>query len=370
MRVDIIPSDKVACAHYRLAWPAAAVAEQTDWDVRIHDPGDVSVHPPFAVKGIDDLESVDVVVMQRVATPRQVRLISALQRLGIAVVVDVDDLLSDIDPDNKSWTYWNERVMDLPRYRYLEQATKMADLVTVSSDALARKYGKHGRVEVLRNGLPNHGFDDPDAVYERSRAIGLSSAVDQVIVGWSGSLDSHPHDLEALGGAVRAAMDKDPHIHFRVIGDAEPVTQALNLDPERVSGTGWLPFEDYHAAMRAVDIGLVPLSETRFNRAKSHLKAMEFAGAGAIVLASDLPEQRRLTETIPMATVSNRSGSHFNWQAFIEAEAAALREHAEAMAQDRSQMVRMTAQWAYANRSGEWVKAWERAAARRKNLDK
>lgn len=370
MRVDIIPSDKVACAHYRLAWPAAAVAEQTDWEVNIHDPGDVTVRRPLAVQGIDDLEAVDVVVMQRVATPRQVRLIQALQKLGIAVVVDVDDLLSDIDPDNKSWTYWNERVMDLPRYRYLDQAAQLADLVTVSSDVLARKYGRHGRVEVLRNGLPNHGFDDPDAVYERSRAIGLSSTVNQVIVGWSGSLDSHPHDLEVLGGAVRAAMDKDPLIHFRVIGDAEPVTQALNLDPARVSGTGWLPFEDYHAAMRAVDIGLVPLSETRFNRAKSHLKALEFAGAGAIVLASDLPEQRHLGGTVPMAMVSNRRDSHFNWQGHIEAEAAALHEHPEAMAQDRVQVINWAAEWAYTNRAGEWVKAWERAAARRKNLDK
>lgn len=364
MRVDIIPSDKVACAHYRLAWPAAAVAEQTDWDIRIHDPGDVTVHRPFTVKGIDDLESVDVVVMQRIATPRQVRLIKALQNLGIAVVVDVDDLLSDIDPDNKSWTYWNERVMDLPRYRYVDQATQLADLVTVSSDALARKYGKHGRVEVLRNGLPNHGFDDPDVVYERTRSI-----EGQVVLGWSGSVDSHPHDLDVLGGAVRAAMDRDPLIHFGVIGDAQPVVQALNLDPARVTGTGWLPFEDYHAALRAVDVAIVPLSETRFNRAKSHLKAMEFAAAGAIVIASDLPEQRLLSEAIPMATIRNGNGTGL-WQSMIEIETAAMREYPEPMAQDRAEVVRMTAQFAYANRAGEWVKAWERAASRRKNLDK
>jgi glycosyl transferase family 1 len=367
VRVDIIPSDKVSCAHYRLAWPANAVAAQTDWDVRIHDPGDVYVRRPFAIQGIDDLESVDVVVMQRIATPRQVRLISALQKLGIAVVVDVDDLLSDIDQDNKSWSYWNEQVMDLSRYRYIDQATRMADLVTVSSDYLATKYGRHGRVEVLRNGLPNHGFDDPDVVYERSRAVD-----GEVVVGWSGSLDSHPHDLDVLGGAVRAAMDNDPLLHFRVVGDAEPVTQALNLDPSRVSGTGWLPFEDYHPALRAVDIGLVPLSETRFNRAKSHLKASEFAAAGAVVLASDLPEQRLLSETVPIATISNTGvgPAHLYWQSHIEAVAMTMREHPEAMAQDRAEVVRSTAQWAYANRAGEWVAAWERAAARRKNLDK
>ena len=369
MRVDIIPSDKVACAHYRLAWPANAVAEQTDWDVRIHDPGDVTVRRPLAVQGIDDLESVDVVVMQRIATPRQVRLIQALQKLGIAVVVDVDDLLSDIEPDNKSWEYWNEEVMNLPRYRYLDQATQLADLVTVSSDVLARKYGKHGRVEVLRNGLPNHAYNNPDTVYERT----LSQAkVGEVVVGWSGSLDSHPHDLEVLGGAVRRVMDEEEHVRFHVVGDAQPVAQALNLDPSRVTGTGWLPFEEYHAALREVDIGLVPLSETRFNRAKSHLKAMEFAAAGAIVIATDLPEQRYLSTVVPMATVANRAdeGQVAWWGSHIGTEAEALRDYPQLMGQDRAEVVRRTVQYAYTNRAGEWVKAWERAAARRKNLDK
>jgi len=367
VRVDIIPSDKVACAHYRLAWPANAVAEQTDWDVRIHDPGEVFLRPPLSIQGIDDLDSVDLVVMQRIATPRQARLVKALQSRGIAVVVDVDDLLSGIERDNKSWEYWNEQVMGLPRHQYLDMAATSADLVTVSSDYLATKYGRHGRVEVIRNGLPNQAFDDPAAVYERTRAVD-----GQVVIGWSGSLASHPHDLDVLGAGVRAAMDNDPLLHFRVVGDAEPVAQALNLDPQRVSGTGWLDFEDYHAALRGVDVALVPLSESRFNRAKSHLKAMEFAAAGAVVIASDLPEQRKFSETVPIATISNNGNgpAHLYWQSHIEAVAMTMREFPMAMGEDRAEMVRTSARWAYANRAGEWVQAWERAVTRRKNLDK
>lgn len=365
MRVDIIPSDKVACAHYRLAWPAAAVAEQTDWDVRIHDPGDVSVHRPFAVQGIDDLESVDVVVMQRIATPRQVRLIKALQRLGIAVVVDVDDLLSDIDPDNKSWTYWNEQVMDLPRYRYLDQATQLADLVTVSSDVLARKYGKHGRVEVLRNGLPNHAFADPAEVYDKHYDPEPDSHA-EFVIGWTGSLDSHPHDLEVMGASVRDVMRRVPEVRFHVVGDAQPVAQALDLDPQRVTGTGWLPFEEYHLALREVDVAIVPLSESRFNRAKSHLKALEFSAAGALAITSDLPEQVRLSMSISTGVASTES----MWAGMLEGAAVIMQHRPELVAQDRAAVVRQSSVWAYANRAGEWVKAWERAASRRKNLDK
>jgi len=361
LRVEILPSDKAACAHYRLAWPANAVAEQTDWEVNIHDPGDVFVRAPFAVQGIEDLESVDVVVMQRIASPRQFRLVKALQKLGIAVVVDVDDLLSDIERDNKSWGYWNEEVVGLPRHQYLRMATTAADLVTVSSDSLARTYARHGRVEVLRNGLPNHAFADPVEVHDR--AVG---GKDEVVIGWSGSLDSHPHDLEVMGGAVAEAMRRVPQIRFHVIGDAEPVAQALNLDPSRVTGTGWLPFEEYHQALRDVDVALVPLSETRFNRAKSHLKALEFSAAGAFVISSDLPEQAHLARTISTGMARTEGA----WEGMVEGAALICLERPDLVAQDRAAVIRQSAVWAYANRAGQWVQAWERAVSRRKNLDK
>lgn len=346
---------------YRLAWPGNAVADQTDWTVEIHDPADVRIRHPFAIQGIEDVENVDVVVMQRIATPRQVRLVTAFQKLGIAVVIDVDDLLSDIDKDNGSYAYWNEEFNGTPRYRLLEQATHAADLVTVSTPGLARRYAKHGRYEVLRNGLPLHAFADPNEVYDqRVKDTG------EFVIGWSGSLASHPHDLEVLGGAVRRAMDADARIRFHVVGEAEPVTQALNLDPERVTGTGWLEFDEYHAALREIDLGLVPLVDSRFNRAKSHLKALEFSAAGALVITSALPEQVHLAQQVPTGVAHSEQ----EWEN-VMIGASMLGEYvAERVAQDRAECVRSTARWAYANRAGEWVKAWQRAADRRKNLDK
>jgi hypothetical protein len=360
MRVAIIPSDKAACAMYRLAWPANAVAEQAGWQVEIHDPADVTIRPPFVIKGIDDVEGLDVVVMQRIATPRQVRLVSAFQKLGIAVVIDVDDMLSDIERDNGSHAYWNEEFHGTPRYRLLEQATRNADLVTVSTPTLARKYAKHGRVEVLRNGLPNHAFADPTEVYDRR-----AKDHDEFVVGWSGSLSSHPHDLEVMGGAVRRAMDADARIRFHVVGDAQPVAQALNLDPSRVTGTGWVPFEEYHVALRDIDLALVPLIDSRFNRAKSHLKALEFSAAGSMVLTSPLPEQVHLAETIPTGIAHTEQ----EWENVIIGASALDQYVAERIAQDRVEVLHRTAQWAIANRAGEWVSAWQRAIDRRKNLD-
>jgi glycosyltransferase involved in cell wall biosynthesis len=357
--VEIIPSDKKACALYRLAWPGLEVAAQAGWQVNVHDPGDVKVVRPFGIQGIDDLESVDLVVMQRVATPRQLALIRALQDLGIAVVVDVDDLLSDIERDNNSHAYWNATVGDVPRWKLLDAACHRADLVTVSTPQLAKKYAKHQRFEVLRNMLPNHAFASPDATHERYARHGR-----EVVVGWTGSLDSHPHDLEILGSSIREAMDEDPDIRFHVVGDGALVAEALALDPARVTGTGWIPITEYHKALQDIDIALVPLQDSKFNRAKSHLKALEFAASGAFTVAKRLPEQINLMESVPVAGANSKK----TFKHAVQAIAWSIRDHPEAMADDAREIVNSTAAWAIANQCGQWAEAWDRAVHRRRNF--
>jgi glycosyltransferase involved in cell wall biosynthesis len=359
VRVEVIPSDKKACALYRLAWPGLEVAAQAGWQVNVHDPGDVKLVPPLSIKGIDDLDSVDLVVMQRVATPRQVALIDALQSRGIAVVVDVDDLLSDIERDNNSYAYWNATIGKTPRWALLKAACRRADLVTVSTPQLAKHYAKHQRFEVLCNHLPNHAFASPDAVHERYATHGQ-----EVVVGWTGSLDSHPHDLEILGSSMREVMDEDPNIRFHVVGDAEPVAEALALDPARVTGTGWVPITEYHQALQDIDIALVPLQDSKFNRAKSHLKALEFAASGAFTVAKRLPEQINLMESVPVAGANGTK----TFKYAVQAIAWSIRENPELMANDAREIVNSTAAWAITNQVGQWVEAWDRAVHRRRNF--
>jgi glycosyltransferase involved in cell wall biosynthesis len=48
----------------------------------------------------------------------------------------------------------------------------------------------------------------------------------------------------------------------------------------------WLPIDSYPAGLTNIDIGCCPLSDTGFNRAKTYIKAMEYAASGAAVVAS------------------------------------------------------------------------------------
>lgn len=75
--------------------------------------------------------------------------------------------------------------------------------------------------------------------------------------------------------------------------------EAAGIEPTFVRTLPMVPLTRYPQALAAsgMDIGLVPLTDIPFNRAKSFLKGMEYAAAGIIPVAQGLPEYQRLAET-------------------------------------------------------------------------
>src|SRR5699024_282443 len=87
LKVAVALGDTTGVSHYRLKWPAQAVAEETGWDVRTyrHDQIAVAETPGrYLVKGLD-LEGLDLFVMSRPPALKHVRMLSHLQRLGVGV---------------------------------------------------------------------------------------------------------------------------------------------------------------------------------------------------------------------------------------------------------------------------------------------
>ena len=58
------------------------------------------------------------------------------------------------------------------------------------------------------------------------------------------------------------------------------------LDHASIEHLDTVPIEDYPALLHNFDIGLVPLVDNRFNRAKSDLKVLELAASGIPAIAS------------------------------------------------------------------------------------
>lgn len=355
MRVAVIPGDETGCGTYRMILPADAVMKaRPDWTVELYQPGSVKIGSDakgnlVGLKGLNDPDSLDILVMQRVGQRSTVAFTDWAREHGIATVVDADDAMWCIDKDNLAHKSWNNQAMN---WRYMDESAKRADLVTVTTEHLARRYGKHGRVEILPNCIPSEVFN-----YEKPTGYDSS----RVAIGWTGFVATHPHDLKVVGDAAKRAVD-DTEAVVRVIGDAGGVAREWGLDSSAVEGIAPQPLGPaYFSAMSTIDIGLVPLADSPFNRAKSWLKALEFSAMGVPVIASPTPDNVRLSRQVPMllAKTPDEWYGHLRW--LIDHPYQREKRGTEARTAVRENFT--------VEAAGErWAAAWERAHARRMRM--
>jgi glycosyltransferase involved in cell wall biosynthesis len=228
----------------------------------------------------------DVLVLQRPMFRLMPEVIEHAQAKGIAVVVEIDDDFHTAHPHNRAFQLNHPRVSPDYNWHHLGRCVRLADLVTVSTDQLARRYGGHGRVVVVRN------YVDPEILDLKPRGDGRT-------LGWAGTLTNHPVDLQATRGGVGQALAKHRDWTFFCvggIGHAQAITKQLELEPvTRFRATAWKPIDLHHLIVSRLDIGIAPLHESAFNAAKSWLKGLEYAALGIPFVASSLPEYERLS---------------------------------------------------------------------------
>src|SRR6476646_6975936 len=171
--VIVYPSDGTGSGLYRMNWPGkAAMASGKPVNVLPRSP-QIMVDQYGKIHGINT-GSAKVVVFQRAASAQYAQVIPILQGQGVKVVIDMDDSLSTIHPRNVAFKSYDPRVSHQMNWMHAATACNLADLVTVTTDALAEEYGSHGRVEVI----PNH---IPESYLNVQRPINKTP-----VVGWAG----------------------------------------------------------------------------------------------------------------------------------------------------------------------------------------
>lgn len=304
MKVIACPCDDGACGHYRIRQPAAVLAKtEPTVQIRILDgtKGEgLSLHQDKLGR-IDGAEALDcdVLVIQRAAFWWAPQAIPHWQRQGIRVVVEIDDDFSCIHPRNGAYHALHPKSSPHFNFQHLQRAAGLANLVTVTTPALAERYASHGRVRVLPNYVSKSWLDIP------RRGNGLT-------VGWAGNVGVHPDDLQVTRGGVNQALG-GAGARLLNIGSGDLVAQHLDLlfEPEV---TGYVEFDEYPQQLARFDVGIVPLADTRFNAAKSWLKGLEYAALGIPFVASNVAEYVALENRGIGTTVPARSR---NWRQAI-----------------------------------------------------
>jgi glycosyltransferase involved in cell wall biosynthesis len=357
-RVVVLPSDESACGLYRMRFPAGAVMrERPDWRVELYRPSDVKMGVDFEgnlqqVQGIPRPNEIDLLVMQRVATKAQSQFVKWVRSTGAAVVTDSDDAMWCIDKENTAHAVWNGE-QGIQHFKWLEAAADEADLTTVTTKYLEKRYGAHGRCEILPNCVPAD---------LRETLVSVRDSLDQTpTVGWAGFTATHPNDLKVCGRAV-AQVQEDTGCIVRVVGDAPGAARDWGMAEgtvEMVQPTA-IGAESY-TALTTLDIGLVPLADTPFNRGKSYLKALEYAACGVAVVASPTQANLELSRSLPIAIARNETEWYDEVQYLIQNPDVRQERVAEALD-------RIAAYHTYEVNAELWISAWERAMRRRKAM--
>lgn len=396
-RVQVHAADLGGCGHYRLIWAASALY-YAGADVDLIVPGDAAaqfdcrpdlddalarmagLRPGTSPKlvGINRVPDADVVVLQRPLTRHLLDVVRFLQAAGKAVVIEVDDDFQTIDPANIAFRTVHPKYSPERNWQILAEACRLADMVTVTTPALAARYGRHGRVRVIPNMVPSsylHVLPDPH---------------DGIRVGWTGTIDTHPRDLQVTRGAVARTLRRHD-LRFHLIGSGryrprDPVSGLEYIDPatgaplevvdDRLVAAlgladgqgfahtgGWLPLEKYPKAVAELDIGVVPLEAGAFNEAKSYLKGLEFAAVGRPFIATPTGPYRELAA----GGIGLLAGRPREWEQHLD---RLIRDEDYRLELGDANRRKVAAGHVIENNLGRWIDAWvaslEHAARRRR----
>ena len=161
---------------------------------------------------------------------------------------------------------------NLRKHKATKMIASIADLVTVTTDELAKKFRKHRPTGPLAV-LPN--FVDFDRWLPMKK-----NETDEIRIGWQGG-SAHFADLHMIMDDLIKISEKYPKVKFCFMG-----IQYDSLMEKMKDKIEWFAWHGdvatYPLVVRdmKLDIGLCPLVDDSFNRGKSNLKWVEYSAMG------------------------------------------------------------------------------------------
>lgn len=273
-RIFYLGADFFGCGWYRCHVPGVAL-RALGHDVVM----DSKLHP--------DAIDYDVIVFQRSHNEAILEAVKEANARGVLTVYELDDDLWHVDPNNPAAEYWTRQKLGL-----VEDTMAACRLVTTTTKYLAQLFRRFSKnVMVLPNMLPGEFWRIKRAPRQDGR----------VILGWAGS-QGHWVDLGLLGNTLHQILDEFPNTFMYFAG-----MKGYPFDKhERMDALPAVPVEQYPKMLAQFDIGVAPLADVVFNRAKSDLKFLEYSMAGvAFVGSKDEPYEEAVKHGVNGYLVQN-----------------------------------------------------------------
>jgi glycosyltransferase involved in cell wall biosynthesis len=213
----------------------------------------------------------EVLHVYRAHEDEVVQLVRHAKQRGMAVVYDNDDDMRAVPRDNVNHRdyggFAGERAL-----RQIRRILQLADLAIAASEPIAERFREYGaaHVQVMEN-------------YVSDAALTASAPPngDRVVAGWLAGSEHHLDvDRLPLAEAFGRALDACPQLVIETIG------ARIGLRHERYRHVERVDFFDLPPKLAEWDVGLAPIADIPFNRARSNIKVKEYAALGRPWLAS------------------------------------------------------------------------------------
>lgn len=269
-RVAFLPANaQDGCAFYRMWLPYLQMVGSKY----------VSKAPvPFS-----DLAGCNVVVVQRLSSEKNEESLVKFKELGLGIIYDLDDDMWAIESSNPAAA----KLKNAPEMVGFDRCSQHADVITCSTGRLessVRTNMKHGvPTRIVNNAVDTAMF----------RPSILPKDPDRVIVGWGGSA-THSEDLKQMGSSMLDLIRLESKAYLHFVGMVPDRSYIAN---PKILAHGWVPVHEYAARLATWnwDIYLAPLTNSRFNRSKSSIKAMEAGAMKIPCLMSDVQPFQEFT---------------------------------------------------------------------------
>lgn len=223
-------------------------------------------------------------------------------KYGTKFVMDVDDNLFAVNPDNPFWTKVNDE-----HVWYMQNMVKDVGWVTTTTERLAtvfrdRREQPADTVAVLPNLMPDDYQHEP---FDNDPWI---------VIGYFGGA-SHFYDLNdtKVMRAIKKLMRKYRNVRFKVIN--MPIAE--NIPKKRydyVDGKRGTPWITEVFPTLAMNICVIPVKDNIFNYSKSNIKWMESTRMGAATVCSDIGPYHDLPDKVTIKVKNH----FFEWYEALE----------------------------------------------------
>jgi glycosyltransferase involved in cell wall biosynthesis len=312
-------------ALYRAAIPMTALAaagHDVQWEWRTKVDFNVAM-----------LESCDVVYIHRLYDELVQRIARHLRAEGVGLWWDNDDDISAV-PRNHLIYREVGGSNGAKIVAGMKKLMTIADVVSTPSTVLADRYRSLGVecVRVLENYVP-------DAFTRTQRHRPQNG---EIVVGWVAGSE-HRHDAERLQlrEVLQRLVATQPSVAVASVG--------VNLGlPERYRHTRHVPLHELASTDAEFDVGIAPIVDSPFNRARSDIKLKEYAAVGVPWLASPVG---------PYEGHGERQGGRLVPDDAWFGELTALVENPRL----RSSLAKQAARWGREQTIGRNVAVWDAA---------